>query len=788
MNTISNLSNFSAVKTSTSTIMVTNNNSFFEKTTSKAEPEAPKSLVVVDTRVENYEQLIGGVKAGTEVFVLNPTREAIEQITEILVERSSIASLHIVSHGREAALEIGSTELNIDNVETYSSQLQQWGKALSESASILLYGCNVAAGESGRKFLHKIREFTGANIAASNNRTGNAALGGDWELEISTGQINTEIAFEKEVLEGYTSVLATLVDENFKDPTAVGPWIYGVGNTLTDNPGLTAGPANPNGVIPSLGVGDPPGEGTLRLTSNKFQQAAFVIYNNPISATEGLRVTFDYYAYNRGTQQFDPINSPNAPLLGADGISFFLIDGTATPTKAGGFGGSLGYAQNTSNLNTVPGIVGGYLGIGLDEFGNYSNANAGKQGGFSGPQPDSLALRGSESTSYNFLTNTSIAIGIDNKDATIRNDPANPARRRVQVTLAPVTSALSVAFDLNNNGSFDADETLLDIPNVATINGEVPATFKFGFAASTGGNSNIHEVNNIVVESIDTPKVVADVSIVKKGPLVTTPNSTITYTIISTNNGPNSAESVLIQDPLPPELIFVSADNGGTFNPQTKTVTWPAIPTLANGESVTRTITATVPATLSAGTALTNTAYSSSSTFDPNLDNNNSSQPLSQVSTTIVDTSADLVTTKTGPATATAGSTVTYTISTQNIGPSIATDVTITDSIVPGLTSVVVSNGGTYNADTGIVTFPAIPSLDIGAAAAVANTVSFVAPNSGSVSNTASSSSPTPDPTPGNNNGGDPTAKVTTSITPQADVVTTKTGPATAAPGSTVTY
>ena len=211
--------------------MATNNN-FFEKATSTAEPEAPKSLVVVDTRVENYEQLIGGVKAGTEVFVLNPTREAIEQITEILVQRNSITSLHIVSHGREAALEIGSTELNIDNLETYSSQLQQWGKALSESASILLYGCNVAAGESGIKFLQKIREFTGANIAASNNRTGNAALGGDWELEISTGQINTEVAFEKEVLEGYTSVLATLVNENFKDPTVVGLGYMELATTL----------------------------------------------------------------------------------------------------------------------------------------------------------------------------------------------------------------------------------------------------------------------------------------------------------------------------------------------------------------------------------------------------------------------------------------------------------------------------------------------------------------------------------------------------------------------------
>jgi hypothetical protein len=180
MKMISNLPNFSAVKTSKSTIMATNNNVFLEKTTSTAEPEAHKSLVVVDTRVENYEQLIGGVKAGTEVFVLDPTREAIEQITEIMGQRSSITSLHIVSHGREAAVEIGSTELNIDNLETYSNQLQQWGKALNESGSILLYGCNIAAGESGIKFIQKLSEITGVNIAASNNLTGSAALGGDW--------------------------------------------------------------------------------------------------------------------------------------------------------------------------------------------------------------------------------------------------------------------------------------------------------------------------------------------------------------------------------------------------------------------------------------------------------------------------------------------------------------------------------------------------------------------------------------------------------------------------------
>ncbi|MEG4866703.1 hypothetical protein QUA97_25350, partial [Microcoleus sp. CZ3-B2] len=70
-------------------------------------------------------------------------------------------------------------------------------------------------------------------------------------------------------------------------------------------------------------------------------------------------------------------------------------------------------------------------------------------------------------------------------------------------------------------------------------------------------------------------------------------------------------------------------------------------------------------------------------------------------------------------------------------------------------------------ADTGIVTFPAIPSLPSGAPPAI-NTVSFIAPASasGSVKNTAKSDSSTLDPTLSNNDGTAPGASVTTILTP----------------------
>ncbi len=124
--------------------------------------------------------------------------------------------------------------------------------------------------------------------------------------------------------------------------------------------------------------------------------------------------------------------------------------------------------------------------------------------------------------------------------------------------------------------------------------------------------------------------------------------------------------------------------------------------------------------------------------------------------------SADVVTTKTGPTTALAGSTVTYSLSTVNNGPNPALNVIITDNIGTGLSGVVASNGGIYNATTGIVTFPTIVSLANGATQT--NTVSLTAPASGSITDTVSSTSTIFDPTPANNNGSSANATVTTNI------------------------
>ncbi|MEG3985327.1 DUF4347 domain-containing protein, partial [Microcoleus sp. T3B2] len=745
-----------------------------------------KHLVCIDPRVENYQHLASGVKPGTEIIVLDQTLDGVEQITEILAKRSLIASLQIVAHGNEASVQLGSTVLKDENLPKYDRHLQQWGNSFTEKADILLLACRVGAGKSGIAFVRKLRELTGANIAASNNLIGSAKLGGNWKLNVTAGRVKTAIAFETKTQETYSAVLITLVDETFQDASLIGPWISGVSGTA-DLPALTAGTGTES--FPGLNI-DPPGSGALRLTSRSFDQSTFAIYNSAVPASSGLKIVFDIFAYN-GTARPNLSNN-----LTGDGISFFLIDGSVTPTKAGGYGGSLGYAQNI-NENQA-GLLGGYLGIGFDEFGNFSTQNEGRIGGTAdGSRPDSVTLRGSQATQYRFLTSNFVPGGVDNIPNPV-SPPINsitrtrePARRRVQVILQPPTSSatpnrrqLTVSFDLNNNGSFtDPGETIIDIGNLEGINGQIPATFKFGFAGSTGDATNIHDIRTLSIQTINVPTTTADVATTKKGPAAAAPGSSITYTITTVNNGPNPAENVLVEDQLPRGAVFGSADGSGTFNPTTRLVSW-RIPNLPVGASTTRTVTVTAPTTLG---PITNSVFSSSNTIDPVPANNSGSSPDARVTTTITNDSADVVTVKTGPATAATGSTVTYTITATNSGPSVATNVAIADTIVPGLTGVSVSEGGSYNATTGIVTWTAIQSL---ARAASANrTVSFAVPATGGpIANTASSTSTSPDPNPANNNGSSPQARVTTAITQSADVVTVKTGPATAIAGSTVTY
>ncbi len=123
-----------------------------------------------------------------------------------------------------------------------------------------------------------------------------------------------------------------------------------------------------------------------------------------------------------------------------------------------------------------------------------------------------------------------------------------------------------------------------------------------------------------------TTQVVAGANLVitktaSPNPILT--GSNLTYTITVTNNGPGAAANVTVTDNLPASTTFVSCFStgggvcGGSGNNRTVTFT-----SLASGASATITLVANVNCSLANGSAISNTATVSSSTPDPDTNNN----------------------------------------------------------------------------------------------------------------------------------------------------------------------
>jgi hypothetical protein len=227
------------------------------------------------------------------------------------------------------------------------------------------------------------------------------------------------------------------------------------------------------------------------LTSAAKFEAKYLPFSTAVASNRGISITFDFYSY-RGT-------GGNSGGDGGDGLSFMFIDGSKSPAQPGGFGGSLGYAPYTVGGRAIPGISGGYLGIGFDEYGNFSNPteNRGSGTGFS---PNAIAVRGSEATGYRFLNGITAPIALDNPTPTATRENS---KRSARIDLDGQGN-LDVSIDLNQDGDFtDPGEKVLEFNVIQSGNGPLPSTFKFAFAASTGEATNIHEVGNIDIRTAD---------------------------------------------------------------------------------------------------------------------------------------------------------------------------------------------------------------------------------------------------------------------------------------------
>lgn len=291
----------------------------------------------------------------------------------------------------------------------------------------------------------------------------------------------------------------------------------------------------------------------LRLTEAIGNQATAVTYQRIFPAANNLvQVELDYYAW------------ANLTGNGADGVSLIFSDATVTP-RTGGFGGSLGYAQRTDTNPNTPGFAGGWLGIGLDEWGNFANPTEGRVGGV-GFRPQSITVRGSQASNYRYLTHQTVSPNIDTRNT---NTPAPGDRYLIEIDSRNANQVLLSIRRTNNN-------TTTTILNQYSIplnqQGAIPEEFFLSLAGSTGASVNNHEIDNFRVCALKSRPVGAQINHFR----ITLPQQALTCDVaeVSVKACANSDCSSTFTDPVTAYLTpnSLPSATGGWVNGPTLTL------------------------------------------------------------------------------------------------------------------------------------------------------------------------------------------------------------------------
>lgn len=172
-----------------------------------------KEILVLDNAIADRETLLQGLPNDVEVILLGGG-DSLAELADALSGRTDIDALHIFSHGSAGQLYLGGETLNAEALVDEKDALARIGAALSTDGDILLYGCNTGAGEAGQAFVEQLALATSADVAASIDATGTAAMGGDWELEVRSGVLDNALPLSREAMDRYGHLLGVFDFEN----------------------------------------------------------------------------------------------------------------------------------------------------------------------------------------------------------------------------------------------------------------------------------------------------------------------------------------------------------------------------------------------------------------------------------------------------------------------------------------------------------------------------------------------------------------------------------------------
>jgi len=314
--------------------------------------------------------------------------------------------------------------------------------------------------------------------------------------------------------------------------------------------------------------------GWLRLTPDEQEKSGYATVTQKFSSTLGIIIEFEYKAWGDFSK-----GKPGANTKPGDGLSVFLYDGVLQlqDSDIGPFGGALGYAARTTDNKKA--LNKGYVCVGFDEFGNFSNSNELNGGRSSSLVPQAIGIRGPSGVKRDkslYIEGTSTTLGGTSiQGTTIGYSISTTTRplddtfyRKVRIILLPTKNQRNNKdFTIEVQLQIKSGEEFYTVIKDVFVGELPPPDLKIGFAASTGGAVANHEIRDV---KITTP---VNFAITKTASKIAA-NATsdiITYKLLVANVGNNGAKAT-IADILPRGLTLVdrsisfTATNGRPSN------------------------------------------------------------------------------------------------------------------------------------------------------------------------------------------------------------------------------
>jgi hypothetical protein len=363
-------------------------------------------IVIIDAGVPGYQTFLNNVLPDYKIHILTD-QNRIDELDNIIKNYKDIKELHLISHGSSGIIQLGNKTIDEEFLNAKKTIFNSWKNNFSSNSIVNIYGCNIAAGEIGKRFLKQLSELTGTEIRASEDNTGSKLNNSNWILEFNSGFSANIIPFKKKFVQNYSHMLTILQVTNNLDDGSPGSMREVINNSSFGDTIIFTGLNYPDTIRLALGeisvsnldfVIFGPGADSLSISAER--QSRIFSFNNGGIEVHGLSFNNGYvYGFNNGGAfdigAGDYFNLFDCIVCGNEAI------GDSTQLSSAGLGGAF---YNNGQLNLTRTAV----------FNNKSTGGFGNDGyGGAIYQASGTCNISNSSISQNIVTGGPAAVGMN---------------------------------------------------------------------------------------------------------------------------------------------------------------------------------------------------------------------------------------------------------------------------------------------------------------------------------------------------------------------------------------